>query len=67
MYKSVVYTTIRVEIKHEQPFDTKQQLLEDWCDVIDFNQDQITDDGHVIYTEWCDDEVVEMNRLDLSY
>jgi hypothetical protein len=66
--KTVIYTTVRVEIEHPDPFATKQDVYNFYCDQFDFEQSKIdVDDNAVLTMEWVGDEIVNYNMEEQPY
>jgi hypothetical protein len=64
--KTVIYTTVRVEIEHPEPFATKQDVYNFYCDQFDWDGSKVEDDAH-LQMEWVGDEIVNYNMVEEPY
>jgi hypothetical protein len=66
--KTVIYTTVRVEIEHDEPFAAKQSVYNFYCDQFDFDQSKLDVDTNTMLTmEWVGDEIVNYNMEEQPY
>jgi hypothetical protein len=64
--KTVIYTTVRVEIEHPEPFATKQDVYDFYCDQFEFDGTKVEGDAH-LQMEWVGDEIVNYNMEEQPY
>jgi len=64
--KTVIYTTVRVEIEHPEPFATKQDVYDFYCDQFEFDGSKVEDGNH-LQMEWVGDEIVNYNMEEQPY
>ena len=64
--KTVIYTTVRVEIEPPEPFATKQDVYNFYCDQFDWDGSKVEDDAH-LQMEWVGDEIVNYNMVEEPY
>lgn len=70
--KTIIYTTVRAEIEHDQPFDNKNDCLE-WImgqDLLDYKNVLGSSDAEgkmrVIAVEILEDEVMHYNTEEIT-
>lgn len=63
-YRTTVFTTVRFDIEHDEPFDTKDAVKETITYLTDFGDAFILADGdwpRIVETEVIEDDVGVMN------
>jgi len=64
--RTIIYTTVRAEIEHFEPFESKHDLLEYAQEILDYSSicGATTSDNkcRVVDVEVVDDEVMDMNQ-----